>query len=60
MKVCKIVGAGNFLLCLLLVGQTGILYGQAGQSGADSSRKPNVVIIMADDLASNELGCYGG
>jgi uncharacterized sulfatase len=25
-----------------------------------ATEKPNVVVIIADDLATNELGCYGG
>ncbi|MDR1723348.1 MAG: sulfatase [Tannerella sp.] len=28
--------------------------------GAAAQEKPNVVVIVADDLATNELGCYGG
>ncbi|MDR1666833.1 MAG: sulfatase [Bacteroidales bacterium] len=25
-----------------------------------ATEKPNMIVIMADDLATNELGCYGG
>ncbi|MDR1156523.1 MAG: sulfatase [Bacteroidales bacterium] len=35
--------------CLLSLSLTGM-----------AAEKPNVVVIMADDLATNELGCYGG
>lgn len=27
---------------------------------AQTTQKPNIVIIVADDLGTNELGCYGG
>ena len=32
-----------------------------GETGADrtSGRKPNIVLIMADDLGAETLGCYG-
>lgn len=29
-------------------------------SATPSARRPNVILMMADDLASNDLGCYGG
>ena len=42
-------------LLLLLLSPTGSLNAQAKPGG-----KPNVVIIMADDLDSKQLSCYGG
>jgi len=29
-------------------------------SGMQAQQRPNIVVIVADDLASHELGCYGG
>lgn len=31
-----------------------------GKPAGASAERPNVLVIMADDLASNELSCYGG
>ncbi|MAS96262.1 MAG: hypothetical protein CMO55_23920 [Verrucomicrobiales bacterium] len=41
-----------FSLLLLAVAST--------LSAADESPKPNVLLIMADDLGYSDLGCYGG
>jgi arylsulfatase A-like enzyme len=31
-----------------------------GQGGPGSGRKPNIIVIVADDLTPKYLGCYGG
>ena len=28
--------------------------------GMEAQQRPNIVVVVADDLASSELGCYGG
>lgn len=42
------------LLIILFLSTVRILYGQI------DDKKPNIVIIMADDLDSRQLSCYGG
>ena len=43
---------GMLLVCLLLV--------VPGWSNAREASKPNVILIMADDLGWETIGCYGG
>ena len=31
----------------------------AGQSAAASPKKPNIILMMADDMGFSDLGCYG-
>jgi arylsulfatase len=37
-----------------------ILFGWIVLSGLHAASKPNVVLILADDLGYSDLGCYGG
>ena len=34
--------------------------GSAPEPESDSSHKPNIVVIMADDMGFSDIGCYGG
>ncbi len=37
----------------------GILFDQSGSLAGSSTRLPNLIVIMADDLGGKELSCYG-
>ncbi len=38
---------------------TAVLLSASALFGAGTSRKPNFIVILADDLGYNDLGCYG-
>ncbi len=52
----------TFVLTLLAIGFTSSKSTQAQQSQAQQSQfpKPDVVVIMADDMGYSDLGCFGG
>jgi len=49
---------GGFLMCRFLVTFLAVC-AVATVSRAGDAKKPNVIYILADDLGSAELGCYG-
>jgi len=50
-----------FLKGCIAVGAAGSLAGcNSGFNSKDNSNKPNILLIMADDLGFEGLGCYGG
>lgn len=47
----------TFILCLLSLSWT--IGSHAAETAAADREKPNIILIMADDLGWKELGCYG-
>jgi arylsulfatase A-like enzyme len=51
----------NQVLCLfLLVGLTAVSPPSFCRAGDVPSSRPNIVVIVADDLGFSDVGCYGG
>jgi arylsulfatase A-like enzyme len=50
----------RLLKTLCVVGVAGVLAAPVAASAADAARRPNIVIILGDDLGFADMGAFGG
>ena len=52
--------AGNLICAFWIFGLAAALAAPADASAADRSRRPNIVIILGDDMGFSDMGSFGG
>lgn len=52
--------AGNLIRAFWIVGLVAALAAPAEASAADRSRRPNIIIILGDDMGFSDMGSFGG
>ena len=52
--------AGNLICAFWIFGLPAVLAAPADASAADRSPRPNIVIILADDMGFSDMGSFGG
>ena len=57
MRITNCGAAGRWRLAAVLLACSLL---QAGPSSAPAAERPNIVLIMCDDMGWSDIGCYGG